>query len=41
MIQRKIESLVLWSDRQMIAYEWYSYDDISKQMALAVIAAED
>jgi len=41
MIQRKIEALVLWSDRQMIAYEWFSYDDISKQMAIAVIAAED
>jgi len=25
----------------MIAYEWFSYDDISKQMAIAVIAAED
>ena len=41
MIQRKIEALVLWKERQMIAYEWFSYDDISKQMALAVIAAED
>lgn len=41
MIQRKIEALVLWSDRQMIAYQWFSYDDISKQMAIAVIAAED
>jgi len=41
MIQRKIEALVLWNDRQMIAYEWFSYDDISKQMAIAVIAAED
>jgi monofunctional glycosyltransferase len=41
MIQRKIEALVLWNDRQMIAYEWFSYNDISKQMALAVIAAED
>jgi len=41
MIQRKIEALVLWNDRQMIAYEWFSYDDISKQMAVAVIAAED
>lgn len=41
MIQRKIESLISWNERQMIAYEWYSYDDISKQMALAVIAAED
>lgn len=41
MIQRKIEAIVLWNERQMIAYEWVSYDDISKQMALAVIAAED
>jgi len=41
MIQRKIEALVLWNDRQMIAYEWFSYDDISKQMAIAAIAAED
>ena len=41
MIQRKVEAVVLWNERQMIAYEWFSYDDISKQMALAVIAAED
>ena len=41
MIQRKVEALVSWNDRQMIAYEWFSYDDISKQMAIAVIAAED
>jgi monofunctional biosynthetic peptidoglycan transglycosylase len=41
MTQRKIEALVLWNDRQMIAYEWFSYDDISKQVAIAVIAAED
>lgn len=41
MIQRKVEALVLWKDKQMIAYEWFGYDDISKQMALAVIAAED
>jgi len=41
MTQRKIEALVLWNNRQMIAYEWFSYDDISKQMAIAVIAAED
>ncbi|MBE0551970.1 MAG: monofunctional biosynthetic peptidoglycan transglycosylase [Ignavibacterium sp.] len=41
MIQRKIEAVVLWNERQMIAYEWFSYDDISKQMAIAVIAAED
>jgi monofunctional biosynthetic peptidoglycan transglycosylase len=41
MIQRKIEALISWNDRQMIAYEWFSYEDISKQMAIAVIAAED
>jgi monofunctional glycosyltransferase len=41
MVQRKIEALITWSDRQMIAYEWFSYEDISKQMALAVVAAED
>jgi len=41
MIQRKIEAFVLWNDRQMIAYEWFSYNDISKKMAIAVIAAED
>jgi monofunctional biosynthetic peptidoglycan transglycosylase len=41
MIQRKIEAFVSWNERQMIAQEWFSYDDISKQMAIAVIAAED
>jgi monofunctional biosynthetic peptidoglycan transglycosylase len=41
MIQRKIDAVVTLKDRQMIAYYWISYEDISKQMALAVIAAED
>jgi len=41
MIQRKIDAMLAFKDRQIIAYEWFSYDDISKQMALAVIAAED
>jgi len=41
MIQRKIEAVVTFKDRQMIAYQWFSYDDISKEMALAVVAAED
>jgi monofunctional biosynthetic peptidoglycan transglycosylase len=41
MIQRKIEALISWNERQMIAYEWFNYDEISKQMALAVVAAED
>lgn len=41
MIQRKIEAFVSWNERQMVAQEWFSYDDISKQMVIAVIAAED
>ena len=41
MIQRQVEALVTFSDRQMIAYQWFSYDEISKEMALAVVAAED
>ncbi len=41
MIQRKIEAVVTFKERQMVAYQWFSYDDISKQMALAVVAAED
>ena len=41
MIQRQIEALVTLKEKQMIAYEWFSYDDISKEMALAVVAAED
>lgn len=41
MIQRKIEAVVTFKERQIIAYEWFSYDNISKQMAIAVIAAED
>lgn len=41
MIQRKINALVTFKERQIIAYEWFSYDKISKQMALAVVAAED
>ncbi len=41
MIQRKIEAIVTLKERQMIAYEWFSYNHISKQMALAVVAAED
>lgn len=41
MIQRKVEAIVTFKERQMIAYQWFGYDDISKQMALAVIAAED
>ena len=41
MIQRKIEAVITFQERQMIAYQWFSYDEISKQMALAVVAAED
>jgi monofunctional glycosyltransferase len=41
MIQRQIEAVVTFKEKQMIAYEWFSYDDISKEMALAVVAAED
>jgi monofunctional biosynthetic peptidoglycan transglycosylase len=40
-VQRKIEAI--FSDKKIktIHYEWHSLNDISKQMALAVIAAED
>jgi len=41
MIQRKIEALVTFKAKKMVAYEWFSYDNISKEMALAVVAAED
>jgi monofunctional biosynthetic peptidoglycan transglycosylase len=41
MIQRKISALVTFKDHQIIAYQWFSYNNISKQMALAVVAAED
>jgi monofunctional biosynthetic peptidoglycan transglycosylase len=41
MIQRKIEAVVTFKERQLIAYEWFSYDGIAKEMALAVVAAED
>ena len=41
MIQRKISAVLTFKDKQIIAYEWFRYDDISKQMALAVVAAED
>ena len=41
MIQRKISALVTFKDRQIIAYQWFDYHNISKQMSLAVVAAED
>lgn len=41
MVQRKADAI--FSDKKIkdLQFEWYSYDEISKQMALAVIAAED
>jgi monofunctional biosynthetic peptidoglycan transglycosylase len=41
MLQRKIEAMVTFKDKQIVAYYWVSYDEISKHMAVAVIAAED
>ena len=41
MMQRQIEALITFNDQQAIAYQWFGYDEISKQMALAVVAAED
>ena len=41
MIQRRFEALITLNERQLIAYEWFSYDDISKEMAISVVAAED
>ncbi|MFI5236418.1 MAG: monofunctional biosynthetic peptidoglycan transglycosylase [Ignavibacteriales bacterium] len=41
MIQRKVNAVINLRDKQMIAHEWFSYDNISKQMPLAIIAAED
>lgn len=41
MIQRQVEALVTFKEKKMVAYEWFSYNNISKEMALAVIAAED
>lgn len=38
-LQRHIESI--FSGKGPIRYEWHSYDDISKQMVLAVISSED
>ncbi len=29
------------SDEKPISYEWYDFDDISKEIALAVVASED
>ncbi len=41
MIQRKIEAMVTFKEKQLIAYYWVSYNEISKYMAVAVIASED
>jgi monofunctional biosynthetic peptidoglycan transglycosylase len=38
-LQRQIASL--FTENKKIKYEWYNYDEISKEIALAVIAAED
>ncbi len=29
------------SDEKPISYEWYNYDDISKEIVIAVVASED
>jgi len=39
MFQRQIKSL--FSESKEVRYKWFNYDDISKEVALAVIAAED
>jgi monofunctional biosynthetic peptidoglycan transglycosylase len=41
MIQRKIEAMVTFDEKQIIAYHWVSYEEISKHMIVAVIASED
>jgi len=41
MIQRQVKALVTFKEKKLVAYEWFGYDNISKEMALAVIAAED
>ena len=41
MIQRQVEALVTFKERKIVGYEWFSYNNISKEMALAVVAAED
>lgn len=39
MIQRQIKSII--TDSKEVYYKWFNYDDISKEVALAVVAAED
>jgi monofunctional biosynthetic peptidoglycan transglycosylase len=41
MIQRKIEAMVTFSEKQIIAYNWVNFEEISKHMSIAVIASED
>ena len=41
MIQRQVEALITFKEKKMVLYEWFNYDNISKEMALAVVAAED
>ncbi|HEY7750744.1 MAG TPA: monofunctional biosynthetic peptidoglycan transglycosylase [Ignavibacteriaceae bacterium] len=41
MIQRKISAIFSDKTKPEIKYNWFDYDDISKQMAISVIAAED
>lgn len=40
MIDRKVEAMIDGKDSD-IYYDWTAYDDISKEMALAVVASED
>jgi monofunctional biosynthetic peptidoglycan transglycosylase len=40
MIQRQISSL-LKGDFQLVNYHWVDYDDVSKYMPIAIVAAED
>lgn len=40
MIQRQISAL-LSGDFELIKYHWVSYDDVSKYMPIAIVAAED
>jgi monofunctional biosynthetic peptidoglycan transglycosylase len=39
MLQRKFN--LFSSNEKPISYEWYNYDDISKEIVLAVVASED
>jgi len=41
MVQRKVDAIFSEKKNTEIHYEWFNYDDISKYMALAVVAAED